>query len=101
MYARHLSAKMKPENIGKALELYEQSVVAEGREQKGYRGLFVLTDRESGKVIAITLWDSKEDAVANEESGYYQRQVDKFKDYLLGQPVKEGFEVGLIFSKTR
>ncbi|NIM12805.1 MAG: hypothetical protein GTO45_11925 [Candidatus Aminicenantes bacterium] len=101
MYARHITAKIRPEKVDEALKLYEESVVPEGREQNGYRGLFVLIDKEIGKVVAITLWDSKEDAAANEESGYLQQQIDKFKDFLLEPVVKEGFEVGLIFSKTK
>jgi hypothetical protein len=52
-------------------------------------------------VVSITLWDSKEDAAANEDRGYLQQQIDKFKDYLLEPVVREGFEVGLIFSKTK
>jgi heme-degrading monooxygenase HmoA len=101
MYARHITAIIRPEKVDEALKLYEESVVPEGRDQNGYRGLFVLTDRESGKVVSITLWDSKEDAAANEDRGYLHQQIDKFKDYLLEPVVREGFEVGLIFSKTK
>ena len=101
MYARHITSKIKPEKLDEALKLYEESVVPEGKDQNGYRGLFVLTDRESGKVVSITLWDSKEDAAVNEDEGYLQQQIDKFKDYLLEPVVQEGFEVGLIFSKTK
>lgn len=101
MYARHITAKIRPGKIDEALKLYEESVVPEGKDQNGYRGLFVLTDKESGKVVSITLWDSKEDAAANEDRGYLQQQIDKFNDYLLEPAVQEGFEVGLIFSKTK
>lgn len=101
MYARHITAKIKPEKVDEALKLYEEGVVPEGRDRNGYRGLFVLTDRESGKVVSITLWDSKEDAAANEGGGYLRQQMDKFKDYLIGPVIREGFEVGLIFSKTK
>lgn len=101
MFARHVTAKIKKGRMDEALEIYYDSVVPEGKAQEGYRGIYVLTDREANKVISITLWDSEEFAIANESSGYYQRQVDKFKDVLEAPPVKEGLEVGLMLTKTK
>jgi hypothetical protein len=43
----------------------------------------------------ISLWDTEEDAVANEESGYYQEQVARFKDFFAAPPVREGYEVSV------
>ena len=43
----------------------------------------------------ISLWETEEDAVANEQSGYYQQQVGKVKDLLAAPPVREGYEVSL------
>ena len=36
---------------------------------------------------------SEEDARANEQSGYYQEQVGRFKDFFTAPPVQEGYEV--------
>jgi len=35
----------------------------------------------------------QEDAIANEQSGYYQEQLNKFKDVFAAPPVREGYEV--------
>jgi len=45
--------------------------------------------------VSITLWDSEEEAIANEKSGYYQDQVNIFKEYFTAPPVREGYEVSI------
>jgi hypothetical protein len=55
----------------------------------------MLVDRKTGKGVSISLWDSEEDAIANEQSGYYQEQVGKFKDFMTAPPVQEGYEVAV------
>ena len=93
MFARLTITQMKTESIDKAIRLYEESVVPTAKSQKGYRGIYLLTDRETGKGVSIALWDSEEDAIANEQSGYYQEQVGKFKDVFTAPPIREGYEV--------
>jgi heme-degrading monooxygenase HmoA len=77
------------------VKLFSESVVPEAKAQKGYLGVLLLTDRTTGKAISIAIWESEEDAIANEKSGYYQEQVDKFKDYFTAPPVREGYEVSV------
>jgi len=101
MFARHITAKIKPGFMDEALRIYEHSVVPESVEQEGYRGIYVLSDREKNKIISISLWDSAEEAAANEANGYYQRQVDKFEDFIEEELVKEGYDINLMFSKTK
>jgi heme-degrading monooxygenase HmoA len=55
----------------------------------------MLTDRKTGKGISITLWESEQDAIANEKTGYYQQQVGRFKDFFTKPPVQEGYEVDI------
>jgi hypothetical protein len=38
------------------------------------------------------LWDSKDDAAANEKSGDYQAQLGKAKDFITAPPIQEGYE---------
>ncbi len=101
MFARQVTARIKEGKLEKALTIYEESIIPEGKVQQGYRGIYVMTDREVRKVISITLWDSVEDIVANETSGYYQAQVDKFKGLLENAPEKEIFEVTVMLTKAK
>jgi heme-degrading monooxygenase HmoA len=93
MYARLTSARIKKDNIEEFTELYNTSVVPAAKAQKGYRGSYVLVDQDTGKGIAITLWENKEDALANEESRYYQEQLAKFVTLFTQAPVRELYEV--------
>ena len=39
------------------------------RAQKGFKGVMVLTDRDAGKVIGFSLWETEADARAMETTG--------------------------------
>ncbi len=93
MFARLTIVQMQADKIDETSKLYEESIIPAAKSQKGYRGAYLLADRETGKGISIPVWDSEEEAIANEESGYYQEQVSKFKDFFTAPPVREGYEV--------
>jgi len=92
-FARVTITQGKIDKVDESIKLYAESVVPAAKSQKGYRGILLLTNRETGKSISISFWDSEEDAIANEQSGYYQEQVAKFKDLFTAPPIKEGYEV--------
>jgi heme-degrading monooxygenase HmoA len=95
MFARLTIVQVKIDRFDETIRLFEESVVPAAKSQKGYRGGYLLTDRKTGKGISIVFWDSEEDAIANEQSGYYQQQVDKFKEFFTAPPVREGYEVSI------
>ncbi len=95
MFARLTIVQVKSDKLDETIKIFEESVVPAAKSQKGFRGGYLLTDRKTGKGISITLWDNEEDAIANEQTGYYQEQVSKFKDCFAALPVREGYEVSL------
>ncbi len=95
MFARLTTGQMKTDRLDEAVKLYEESVVSLGKQKKGRCGTYYLIDRRTGKTIVISLWDSEDDAIATEKSGYYQEQVNKFKDFYIDAPVREGYEVSV------
>ena len=95
MFARLTIVQVKPDKIDDVIKIYEDHVVPSAKGQKGYKGIFLLTDRKTGKGISLTMWESEQDATANEKSGYYQQQVGRFKDYFTKPPVQEGYEVSI------
>ncbi|MDP2982735.1 MAG: ester cyclase [Candidatus Latescibacter sp.] len=92
-FARVTVTQMKPAKMAESVKIYEESVVPEAKKQKGFRGIMLLSDLKTGKGLSIAVWDSEADAVANEQSGYYKAQVDKFKDLLTAKPIREGYVV--------
>ena len=95
MFARFTIVQMKIDKFDEATKLYEDSVVPSAKSQKGFCGIYLFTDRKTGKGYSISLWDSEEDAVANEQSGYYKEQVGKFAEHFAAPPVQEGYEVSV------
>ncbi|MCX6562480.1 MAG: hypothetical protein NTU60_02615 [Candidatus Aminicenantes bacterium] len=95
MFARMTILQVKPERIDDGIKIYRTSVVPEAKKQKGFRGACLLADRASGKSISVTFWRNEKDAVANEESLYYQEQLVKFLSLLAGPMIREGYEVSV------
>lgn len=95
MFARMTILQVKPERIDDGIKIYRTSVVPEAKKQKGFRGACLLADRASGKSISITFWRNEKDAVANEESLYYQEQLVKSLSLLAGPMIREGYEVSV------
>ena len=95
MFARLTIVQVKVDKVDETRKIFEESVIPAAKSQKGYRGGYLLTDRKTGKGISLTLWDSEGDAIANEQSGYYQEQVNRFKGFFTAPPVREGYEVSL------
>ena len=94
-FARLTITQSKVENVDEMVKIYKDIVVPAAKSQKGYLGVLLLTNRETGKGVSITIWESEEDAIANEKSGYYQEQVAKFKDFFTAPPIREGYAVSI------
>ena len=95
MFARFTIVQVNVDTVDEVITLYEDSVVPAAKSQKGYRGAYLFTDRKTGKGYSISLWNSEEDAIENDKSGYYQEQVGKFAKYMTAPPVQEGYEVSV------
>lgn len=54
---------------------YRDRVLPLARSALGYRGLYLLADRASGRAIALSLWDTTEDAAVFERSGATKAQL--------------------------
>jgi hypothetical protein len=101
MFARKMTFFFKPENIDDAVKLFRTSVIPGARKEKGFRGACLMTDRPTGKGIAVTFWRNEADARANEENLFFQEQLVKFLPYFAGPPIREGFEVSVHCMETQ
>ena len=95
MFARLTIVQVKADKMDEVIKIYGDQVVPAAKSQKGYKGILLLTDRKTGKGISVALWESEQDAIANDKSGYYQQQVARFKDYFTKPPVQENYEVSI------
>ncbi|MFC2020861.1 antibiotic biosynthesis monooxygenase family protein [Chloroflexota bacterium] len=93
MFARVTTAYISIDKADEAIKIMHEGIMPAAKAQKGFRHFFGLSDRKTGKGITITIWDTEEDAIANEQSGYFQEQVGKLAPYFITTPVREGYEV--------
>ena len=94
MYAQLITIKVKPDRIDEFRELYEEYINPEIKSSEGYRGFYLLVDKEAGKAISITLWEDKAAAEASEEENLYLEQRAGYPLYSEA-PHREGFEVSV------
>ena len=97
MHARVTTIHLQPGMLDRTSALFRDDVVPAAKEQQGFKGGLLLTDRSTGRAIAISLWDTEEALVASESSGYYQAQIDKLAGvgFLAGPPDRESYEVSV------
>ena len=94
MYARVTTFHIKVKDMEAATDTYQNSIIPAAKEQKGFKNAFFLTNRNAGKFVSITIWEDLEFALANQKSGYYQAQLEKFDKFNVVSPEIEGFSVG-------
>jgi heme-degrading monooxygenase HmoA len=65
MFARVITARAGAEGFDGTIRLFEQQLPG-ARQQPGFTGYYLLTDAETGKLVIISLWETREqmDAVA-------------------------------------
>ena len=60
MFARVTTIQGPPERVDDAARQIQEQVVPAMRQMSGYKGGYWMADRQSGKFIAVTLWESEE-----------------------------------------
>jgi len=73
MLARINSVATTADQLAGLVQLSEDQIPAV-REVPGFRGFYLLADRQSGKVVSISLWDSDDDLGQFQSGGAELRQ---------------------------
>jgi heme-degrading monooxygenase HmoA len=95
MYMRVSKLQSHPDKVDDVVEVIRSSIIP-ALQQQGYHGLLMLKDRETGKSITITLWESEADLQAGESSGFYQQQVGKVVPFVTAPPSREIYEAPIV-----
>jgi hypothetical protein len=64
VHAGVVSVQFKPGKVEEAARIYQDSVVPELRQMRGFEGGYVLTNAETGKGYIVGLCESREDGRA-------------------------------------
>jgi heme-degrading monooxygenase HmoA len=95
MYARVTFSTLQPGKFDEATKVVRDSILPAAKKQKGFKGLFLLGDRKTGKGMTIVLWNAEADMMAGESSGFYKEQVAKVAPLFAGAPTMEHYEVSV------
>ena len=73
MFARITTYEGRPEGVDELRRAMTEHVMPALRRLAGFAGIYFLSDRESGKVLALALWETEEAMRASEESANWFR----------------------------
>jgi hypothetical protein len=82
MYARNVAIRLKPNTLSNFSKTFETNVLPILRKQKGFQDEITFAMPGGTDVVAISLWDTKENAEAYNTAGYPQvlKNLEKFLD---------------------
>ena len=96
MHVRATTITIQPGKMQEMIDIFKNSVMPAQKAQKGNQGSYLMTDANSNKVLAISLWESEADMMAGESSGgYLQEQVAKICSLISGAPDFEHYELSV------
>ena len=93
MYARVTSLSGSPTDVEAGIASFRESVVPFAREDG--RGAILLIDRQTGKAIAITLWEDEQALAASDERATALRADAAQEMGATQQPTVERYEVAV------
>ena len=70
MFTRHVIMELKPNATTEFANVIDSKVLPLLRKQKGFRDLITFVAPDRSEAIAISFWDTKEEAEAYNVSGY-------------------------------
>lgn len=69
MFARASTLEGPPDQLDEGLRYVREQVLPLLQQQDGFKGFIAFGDRQSGKLIGVSLWESEQAMRASEEVG--------------------------------
>ncbi len=100
MYARHVSLNLKPNQREELTQTFEREILPLLQKQNGFTDEIAFVSPDGKQVIAISLWERKENAdIYNRET--YPQVLKSLARVVEGTPEVRGYEVAMsTFHKT-
>jgi len=94
MYLRLTFFQVKPDSMDELRNLYNNEVIPAHKRHKGNRFVHLLERLDApDEGISVTAWDDKAALDTYEDSGEYERLLDKFRNFFSGEPQLRAYEV--------
>lgn len=95
MPVRAVTARVRPDKTQEFIDLLTYSVLPVTKAQKRFRGFYQMNDANSGKSLALSIWETEADMMAGESSSYYLEQIAKMGIVFTGPPTVEHYELSV------
>ena len=93
MHARISTLEMEPARIDDMVGLAKEQIVPALEQSDGFKGFTLMVDRQSGKGVGVSFWESAEALQASEEVGNTTREQAGEAGGATGEPQVDRFEV--------
>src|SRR3954466_7578264 len=94
MFARVSTFQGPPDQTAEGIRLAREQILPAAKLMDGFKGIYLLFDRDSGKSLSVTLWETEADMQASEEAAKRLRaeSADASSETIVGV---ERYEVAL------
>ena len=99
MHARASAMSGDPARVDEAKTMLEEDLYAQLEQVDGFRGAVALAQRDTGKSLIVTFWDSEEALTASEERANQMRSAAATQVGATDAPQVDRYEV--LFYKSR
>jgi len=80
MYIRIVSHILQKDKINEFRDIFVEQIIPALQETKGCRYSYLIESmHQENEVISLSIWDSKEDALAYEKSGAFEKLINKLR----------------------
>jgi heme-degrading monooxygenase HmoA len=94
LYARVTNIRFPPKMEAEVANV-TQGLTPILKQQRGFKGLQVLTDPSAGEGIIISLWETEAGAEASETTSSYMGQLSMMSSFLYGPLVPKTYEANV------
>ena len=92
MFVRQITAQFKPAKFDLFNQRLENDVIPLPKKQTGFRDELSFYDKDKDEAIAMSFWDTKQDAERYQRD-LYPEVYKKMEDTIVGTPKVRSFEV--------
>ena len=68
MFVRVSTFQGPPDQTAEGIRVAREQILPAAKLMDGFKGIYLLYDRESGKSLSVTLWETEADMHASEEA---------------------------------
>ncbi len=94
MYAKVATGQVQPGKMDEFLKIYRETQRSINEQTKGFLSARVLTDSNTGKGVAVTMWETESDARASVNESILQDVRGRFEG-VVGDITMEYYEVSV------